>query len=83
MRATRLIALSALALLVSACGERPQTGEGPRKKADTKAATGTDNGYAAAGWTQGDETGWNNQLRARAQQGQNEYTRSPAAPKTP
>jgi hypothetical protein len=35
------------------------------------------NTYAAPGWKAGDKTSWEQSLRARAQYGQNDYTRAP------
>lgn len=82
MRLTPTLLIGAAVLALSACGERPQTGDARLKSSDAKASSGTQNGHAAPGWTAGDQTSWANQLKARAQ-GQNEYARSPAAPKTP
>ena len=82
MRRTALLILTTLSLGLVACGERSQAEPARLKSADAKASTGTQNGHAVGGWTPGDQTSWTQQLKARAQ-GQNEYTRSPAAPKTP
>jgi hypothetical protein len=69
---TLLAALATTALL-AACGEQPQTAT---KKADAKAAQGSvDDKYTAAGWSKGDQTTWETQLKTRTQQGQNEYSR--------
>ena len=38
---------------------------------------GTAASYSAAGWKAGDKTSWEQSLRARAQYGQNDYTRAP------
>lgn len=70
---------------LAACSERPQSEAGPVKKADAKASAGTphaDKSFTAAGWTAGDDTSWQTQLRTRAQ-GQNEYARIAASPKAP
>ncbi len=74
--ANGLAALATVALLV-ACGEKPQTaGNSASKKSDAKASSGSVDGkYTAAGWTKGDQTTWETQLKTRAQQGQNEYAR--------
>ncbi|CAG9167229.1 hypothetical protein [Cupriavidus pampae] len=64
------------ALLV-ACGEKPQTIGGSHAKADTPAYEGAPGDpFVAKGWTPGDKTSWQNQIRERNQY-QNEYVRSP------
>lgn len=67
-----LLALSALALV--ACGEKPQTAGVP--KSDTPAFTGTaSTAFAAPGWKAGDKTAWEQQLKARQLNSQNDYSR--------
>lgn len=74
------ITVSALALAaLAACGEKPQTAaESKAKKADAQAWEGAQAAYTASGWKAGDKSSWETQLKTRAQQGQNEYNRSPA-----
>jgi len=85
MRGTSLaIALVAVSGLLAACGEKPQTNaEGV--KLDSAPWTGTANGaqkegggtaFTAPGWKVGDKASWQEQLKTRAQNGQNEYTRT-------
>ncbi len=64
------------ALILAACGEKPQQlGNGARF--DQPAHQGVGNSpHAQPGWQAGDANSWNQQLRARAQYGQNEYSRS-------
>ncbi len=69
----RALSMTALAMLLAACGETPQTLGAVRK--DDSAYQGTGKGFAAAGWKQGDKAAWESQLKARAQQGQNDYGR--------
>jgi len=69
----RVLSMTALAMLLAACGETPQTLGAVRK--DDSAYQGTSKGFAAAGWKQGDKAAWESQLKARAQQGQNDYGR--------
>lgn len=72
-RAANILAALATVALFAACGEKPQT---EIKKVDAKASTGSvDDKYTAAGWSKGDQTTWETQLKTRAQQGQNEYAR--------
>jgi hypothetical protein len=75
-----LLAAAAVALPLAGCGEKPQTaGQPGARKADAKAWEGVQNGvYSASGWKAGDQASWETQLKTRAQQGQNEYTRSAA-----
>ena len=70
------------AVALAACGEKPQAAghASGLTKHDAKASQGAQNGFVASGWTPGDDTSWQTQLRTRAQQGQNEYTRSAAVP---
>ncbi len=66
-----------LGLGLAACGEKPQT-SGTRK-ADLSPVQGTaDVAYTAPGWKAGDAASWEAQMKARAQFGQNEYSRSSA-----
>jgi hypothetical protein len=67
-----------MAVAVVGCGDRPQTaGQGPVKKSDTKAWEGAQNtAYADAGYKPGDKAAWEAHLKARAERGQNEYTRT-------
>jgi hypothetical protein len=79
MRST--IALAMMGLALGGCGEKAQTSAtASGKKADAKAWEGAQAAYAAPGWKAGDKDSWEAQIKARAQQGQNEYTRSAAAP---
>ncbi|MGE4243536.1 hypothetical protein [Ramlibacter sp.] len=65
------IALAAMAL--SACGEKPQTATGI--KSDTTAFSGTGMAYQAPGWKAGDKASWEQQLKTRTQNGQNDYAK--------
>ncbi|MES2360637.1 MAG: hypothetical protein V4646_02415 [Pseudomonadota bacterium] len=58
---------------LSACGEKPQTLSGTKK--DVPAFQGTDNGFSAPGWKAGDKTSWEQGLKVRMQNGQNEYNK--------
>ena len=75
MRAGGLILMACLTL--TACAEKPQTAG--TRKADVDpvqgAAAGVDPAYTAAGWKAGDATSWEAQMKSRAQNGQNEYSR--------
>ena len=58
---------------LSACGEKPQTLSGT--KSDVPAYMGTNDGFSAPGWKAGDKTSWEQGLKVRMQNGQNEYTK--------
>ena len=67
------------ALLVGGCGEKPQTNaEGVKHDAAPWSGTGSGSGtvFTAPGWKVGDQKSWEEQLKIRAQNGQNEYTRT-------
>jgi major membrane immunogen (membrane-anchored lipoprotein) len=61
-------------VLLSACGDKPQSAGGV--KSDVAPYQGVDNKFAAPGWKAGDKTSWEQALRARTQNTQNEYTRT-------
>jgi hypothetical protein len=71
-----LIVCASVTLLVglAACTEKPQTLT--TRKADTPASQGTGTQFVAPGWKPGDAASWDEQMRSRAQQGQNEYSRT-------
>ena len=78
MNAAATLAILAAAVLLSACGEKPQTAG--TKKSDAKPWEGAPgSAYMAAGWKAGDQAAWEAQLKTRSQ-GQNEYSRAPAKP---
>lgn len=64
-----LVAVAGLA----ACGEKPQTAAGV--KSDVPAFQGAENQFVAPGWKPGDKTSWEQGLKARAQNTQNEYSK--------
>ena len=73
----QLLSVALATLLLGACGEKPQTAA--THKVDGKPWESAQSAYTAAGWTTGDKTAWEQQLRQRTQ-GQNEYSRAPAKP---
>jgi hypothetical protein len=77
MKTTISFGLVSLALLLSGCGEQPQTSG--TKKSDSKPWDGAQTGHVASGWKAGDQASWEEQLKVRSQ-GQNEYSRAPAKP---
>jgi hypothetical protein len=70
----RLALVATAVLSLGACGERPQTASGG--KSDVSAFQGADNQFVAPGWKPGDKTSWEQGLKARAQNTQNEYSKA-------
>lgn len=68
-----ILILAAAALALAACGEVDQSLKSV--KSDAPSYSGTGKAYVEPGWKPGDKASWESQLRARAQYGQNEYTR--------
>jgi len=69
----RLVLTTAAVLALAACGDKPQTATGA--KSDTPVFQGTSNPYNAPGWKAGEKTSWEQHLKTRLQNGQNEYNR--------
>jgi hypothetical protein len=69
----RMLLAAGLVLAVAGCGERTQSGPSHRKT-DTVAWDAAQNPFVAPGWTAGDETSWQSQIRDRTAS-QNEYSR--------
>jgi len=66
--------LASMALV--ACGEQPQELQGQGIKNDQAPYTGVGQSqYAEGGWKPGDRNSWEQQLKTRAQYGQNDYAR--------
>lgn len=70
---TKILLIAATIACVSACGEKPQTVGTP--KSDTPAYTGTGSAFMVPGWKAGDKTAWEQHLKARQQNSQNDYSR--------
>lgn len=71
MKRVLLVAAAALALV--GCGEKPQELSGVKQ--DAAPFQGTGMPYVATGWKAGDKASWEQQLRVRTQNTQNEYNR--------
>jgi len=67
----------AAVLGLAACGDKPQEMNANGVKQDPAPYTGVTvkSQYVQSGWTAGDKNSWEQQLKARAQYGQNDYTR--------
>jgi hypothetical protein len=72
--------LAAAVVALAACTEKPQTLEGGVRPAtaagpDSAAFQGPGMPFAAPGWKAGDKVSWEQHLKTRTQNGQNDYTR--------
>lgn len=65
-----------LALVLSACSERPQT---TTRKADGQVWQNDQSAYLAPGYAAGDAAAWDKHIKQRTE-GQNEYARTGAKP---
>lgn len=72
MKTTLLIV--ALAALLAACSEKPQSLGADTK--DKPAYNGTAKAFVAPDWKPGDKTSWESHLKARGQNTQNEYNKT-------
>ena len=68
-----LLTLIAAAGLV-ACSDKPQSLGTPAQ--DTSPSVGTGKAYTVGGWKAGDKASWESQLKARAQYGQDDHSRT-------
>lgn len=66
MTFSRIFLCAALLMSLMACSEYPQN-LGLKGTSDTAAFNGAKNGYVEKGWSPGDKTSWEMQLKARAQ----------------
>ena len=76
-RTSTIAALSVCAALLAGCGDAPQTIGESGVKVDEAPYKGVSvsSQFVQPGWKAGDRTSWEQQLKARAAYGQNEYTR--------
>ncbi len=65
--------IAALAALLVACGEKPQTLGSDKQGAAPYSGTG--HAFVDGGWKQGDKAAWEAHLKARIQYSQNDYSR--------
>jgi hypothetical protein len=68
-----VLAMSAFA----ACGDKPQTlSADSASKQDAAAFNGTGSQFVAQGWKPGDKASWEQHLKARMQNSQNDYSKA-------
>jgi hypothetical protein len=70
----RIVVIWWLAVGLAACTEQPQTATGI--KSDVPAFQGTNMPYVSTGWKPGDKGSWEQQLKVRTQNGQNDYVKA-------
>ena len=75
MRTALILAAGALAL--AGCAEREQTSSGIKSDAAAFNGTSKQPPFMAAGWKQGDRAAWEQQLKVRTVNGQNDYVKVP------
>ncbi len=74
MKLASLAIATGAVVLLAACGEKPQGIGGVKHDAPSFNGTGSA-AYTAPGWKAGDKASWEQQLRSRAQNGQNDYVK--------
>ena len=77
MRSLQILAFVAIAVLLAACAEREQTANGIKSDAAAFNGTNRQPPFMAAGWKQGDRGAWEQQLKVRTVNGQNDYDKVP------
>jgi hypothetical protein len=75
MRIALILAAGALAL--AGCAEREQTASGIKSDAAPFSGTNKQPPFMAAGWKPGERSNWEQQLKTRTVQGQNDYAKVP------
>ena len=76
VRALLFCVIAGLGLSLAGCGEKPQKMNASAKKVDAEPWTSSDTAnpaFYAKGWTVGDKTAWEVQIRQR-NQAQNDYS---------
>ncbi len=70
----RVLTIALTLAALTACGDKPQTLGTPKQ--DTAPYTGTGmTSFTASGWKPGDKTSWEQHLKARMQNSQNDYSK--------
>ena len=76
-RTTTVLAIAAAAFALAACAERDQTASGIKSDAAPYSGTNKQPPFMAQGWKPGDRTSWEQELKVRTVQGQNDYAKVP------
>jgi hypothetical protein len=69
--------LAAGALALAGCAEKEQTASGVKSDAAPFQGTSKQPPFMAAGWKPGDRAAWEQQLKVRTVNGQNDYVKVP------
>jgi hypothetical protein len=77
VRSIAVLCLAAAAFALAACAEREQTASGIKTDAAPYNGTNKQPPYTASGWKPGDRNAWEQQLKVRTVQGQNDYAKVP------
>ncbi|HET8744625.1 MAG TPA: hypothetical protein VFM98_03400 [Ramlibacter sp.] len=72
-----VLVLSLAALACAGCAEREQTASGIKSDAAPFSGTNKQPPFTAAGWKPGDRANWEQQLKVRTVNGQNDYVKVP------
>jgi len=75
VRTVLVVCLAALAL--AGCAEREQTASGIKSDAAPYGGTNKQPPFMAAGWKPGDRNNWEQQIKVRTVNGQNDYVKVP------
>ena len=72
-----VMAVLAAATVLVACSDKPQAlNAGSACKQDATAFSGTGSAYMDKGWKAGDKASWEQHLKTRMQNGQNDYSKA-------
>ena len=75
IRTASILVVAAFA--AAGCAEREQTASGIKSDAGAYQGTSKQPPFMAAGWKQGDRAAWEQQLKVRTVNGQNDYVKVP------
>jgi hypothetical protein len=72
-----VLSLAAATLALAACAEREQTASGIKSDAAPYTGTNHQPPFMVQGWKPGDRNSWEQELKVRTMQGQNDYAKVP------
>jgi hypothetical protein len=72
-----VLSLAAATLALAACAEREQTASGIKSDAAPYTGTNHQPPFMVQGWKPGDRNSWEQQMKVRTMQGQNDYAKVP------
>ena len=77
MRTAIVLLAAVAAVTLAGCAEREQTASGIKSDAAPYSGTSKQPPFTAAGWKQGDRNSWEQEIKVRTVQGQNDYVKVP------